>query len=497
MLISRIGNEVLKDSAPIAGKNHFMAATYRLSRLDEMLMNHSLLSGCTPGCIPIIPVIESEFATWLERQDEPLRRWLNATGFKAKPGGFSLVSGADGQLRAVVAGIGNTNDLWALGNLPVTLPEGDYVLDAPFESRHLERLTLGWALGAYQFTRYKSPKRTTARLALDSTCDGDRIRRHAEAVGLVRDLVNTPAEDMMPEHLAEAMLALGWEFGASVEQIAGDDLLAQNYPVIHAVGRASAHPPRLLDLRWGDLAHPKVTLVGKGVCFDSGGLDLKPSSAMRLMKKDMGGAATALGLARLVMSMGLPVRLRVLVAAVDNAVAGNAFRPGDVIRSRQGSTIEIHNTDAEGRLILCDALAEAGSEHLAVLIDFATLTGAARVALGTDMPALFCNDDTLATGLLAMAEREQDPIWRLPLHQPYREMLDSKIADLANASDSSYAGAITAALFLKEFVPAGVPWAHLDLMAWNLKNQPGRPEGGEAMGLRAAFAWLDQQFGGN
>ena len=459
-------------------------------------MNNGLLPCQTPGCIPLIPVPESEFAAWLERQDEPLRRWLAATGFKAKPGSFNLIPGADGQLQKVVAGIASADDLWALGGLPASLPEGDYVLDAAFEPRQRERLTLGWALGAYQFTRYKTPKRAMARLALDPACDAGRIQRQIEAVTLARDLINTPAEEMMPEHLAEATQVLGREFGATVEQIVGDDLLARNFPVIHAVGRASAHPPRLLDLRWGDPAHPKVTLIGKGVCFDSGGLDLKPASAMRLMKKDMGGAATALGLARLIMSSGLPVRLRALIPAVDNAVAGNAFRPGDVVRSRQGLTIEIHNTDAEGRLILCDALAEAGSEQPAVILDFATLTGAARVALGTEVPALFCNDETLAAGLLAAAEREQDPFWRLPLHQPYRELLDSKVADIANTSESSYAGAITAALFLKEFVPTGMPWAHFDLMAWNLKTQPGRPEGGEAMALRAVFGWLEQGYGG-
>jgi leucyl aminopeptidase len=299
----------------------------------------------------------------------------------------------------------------------------------------------------------------------------------------------------MPEHLPKATQTLAGEFGATFEQTVGEALLTANFPVIHAVGRASVHPPRLLDVRWGDPAHPKITLLGKGVCFDSGGLDLKSSSAMRLMKKDMGGAATALGLARLIMSAGLPIRLRVLIPSVDNAVAGNAFRPGDVIRSRQGLTIEIDNTDAEGRLILCDALAEAGTEQPAVLIDFATLTGAARTALGTEVPALFCNDEALASGLLAAAEREQDPCWRLPLYEPYREMLDSKIADITNASSSPHAGAITAALVLKEFVPAGVTWAHFDLMAWNLKGKPGRPEGGEAMTLRTVFGWLEKQYG--
>ncbi|MCB1826080.1 MAG: leucyl aminopeptidase family protein [Candidatus Competibacteraceae bacterium] len=459
-------------------------------------MNDGLLPARTPDCIPVIPVIESEFGPWLERQEDSSHRWLIATGFKAKPGSFNLIPDAAGRLRAVAAGIAKADDLWALGSLPTALPEGNYRLDGAFDPWRLERMTLGWALGAYRFTRYKTPKRSMAKLALDPISDGDRIRRQIAAVTLTRDLINTPAEDMMPEHLAEAMLALAREFDASVAQIIGDELLTHDFPLIHAVGRASAHPPRLLDLRWGDPSHPKVTLLGKGVCFDSGGLDLKPSSAMRLMKKDMGGAATVLGLARLIMSAGLPMRLRVLVAAVENAVASNAFRPGDVLRSRQGLTVEIHNTDAEGRLVLCDALAEAGAEQPEILLDFATLTGAARVALGTEVPALFCNDESMASELLAAAEREQDPCWRLPLHAPYREMLDSKIADIANASDSSHAGAITAALFLREFVPAGIPWAHFDSMAWNLKTQPGRPEGGEAMGLRTVFGWLEQRYGG-
>ncbi|HCK81872.1 MAG TPA: leucyl aminopeptidase family protein [Candidatus Competibacter sp.] len=459
-------------------------------------MSDSLLNDRPPGCIPLIAVVASDFAAWLERQDDFLRGWLHATGFKVKPGRFKLVPSSDGTLKAVVVCIRRADDLWALGDLPAALPEGAYYLDTAFEARSLERLALGWALGAYRFTRYKEPERPMSRLALDPTCDRDRIRRRVAAVSRVRDLINTPAEDMMPEHLAEAMQTLGQQFGASFQQLVGDELLAGHYPVIHAVGRASTHPPRLLDLRWGDPDRPKITLLGKGISFDTGGLDLKPSSAMRLMKKDMGGAATALGLAHLIMSAGLPLRLRVLVAAADNAVSGNAFRPGDVLRSRQGSTIEIHNTDAEGRLVLCDALAEAGSERPDVLFDFATLTGAARVALGTDIPALFCNDETLAAGLLAASEQEQDPFWRLPLHEAYRDMLDSKIADLANASESSYAGAITAALFLKEFVPAGIPWAHFDLMAWNLKTQPGRPEGGEAMTMRAVFAWIEQRYGG-
>ncbi|MBL8251288.1 MAG: leucyl aminopeptidase family protein [Candidatus Competibacter sp.] len=455
-------------------------------------MSHGLLSERSPDSIPLVLVVEGDFEAWLKRQNDFLRRWLAAAGFKPKPGRFTLIPGADGALKSVVACVKRLDDRWALGGLPATLPEGDYHLEGPYEFDCLRRLALGWALGAYRFSRYQEPKRTMARLALDA--DGDRVLALAEAVRAVRDLINTPAEDMMPEQLAEAMEELGRNFGASVEQIVGDELLVHRYPAIHAVGRASRHPPRLLDLRWGDPSHPKVTLLGKGICFDTGGLDLKPSSAMRLMKKDMGGAATALGLARLIMNARLPVRLRVLVAAADNAVSGNAFRPGDVLRSRNGKTIEIHNTDAEGRLVLCDALAEAASERPEALFDFATLTGAARVALGTEVPALFCNDEALAAGLLAASEREQDPFWRLPLHDAYRELLDSNVAEIANASESSYAGAITAALFLKEFVPDSIPWAHFDLMAWNLKTRPGRPEGGEAMAMRAVFAWLEQRY---
>jgi len=310
----------------------------------------------------------------------------------------------------------------------------------------------------------------------------------------VRDLINTPANDMLPSHLASAAEDVAREFGARATTTVGDDL-AKGFPMIHAVGRASTDAPRLIDLVWGDPAHPKVTLVGKGVCFDSGGLDLKPANGMRLMKKDMGGAAHALGLARLVMANALPVRLRVLIPAVENAVAGNAFRPGDVIRARSGTTVEIDNTDAEGRLVLCDALSLACEEKPAALIDYSTLTGAARTALGTELPALFANDDALAVGIESAGRACADLVWRLPLHAPYKKMLDSKIADFANGSSSPYAGAIVAALFLETFVAAGVPWAHFDIMAWNTASQPGRPEGGEAMGLRAVYAMLAERFG--
>ena len=452
-------------------------------------MHDGLLEQRPDGAVPLILIVENEFETWLASQDQATQRWVNSCGFQAKPGSNCLVPNADHALASVLLGI-RADDIWALGALPASLPAGSYYLASEPEPERLERLGLGWALGAYQFSRYKERPALAASLALPASCDLAHIRRLAAATSLVRDLINTPAEDMMPEHLAAAAEQLAQKYAASFEQIIGDELLAQNYPTIHAVGRASAHPPRLLDLRWGDPAHPKLTLVGKGVCFDSGGLDIKPASGMRLMKKDMGGAAHVLGLAHAIMDAGLPVRLRVLVPAVENAISGNAFRPGDVIRTRQGLSVEIDNTDAEGRLVLCDALSEAATESPELLIDFATLTGAARVAVGTDMPAYFCTDRQLAASLLEQAEREQDPIWQLPLHQPYRELLDSKIADLVNSSSGGYAGAITAALFLQEFVPAGLAWTHFDLMAWNTRSRPGRPEGGEAMGLRAVYAYL-------
>jgi leucyl aminopeptidase len=445
--------------------------------------------------IPIIPVREQTYQAWLENQESTMARWLTNTGFVAKPGNRCLIPGADGQVAAVVIGIASTDHQWVCGDLSKNLAAGTYHLLTDWEPAAIERATIGWGLGAYRFTRYKSSDAPLANLAVDPSSNGELISNQVEAAYLVRDLINTPAEDMMPEHLAEAIAGVGREYGASVTQIVGDELLSQNYPTIHRVGRASAHPPRLIDLRWGDASHAKVTLVGKGVCFDSGGLDLKPAAGMRLMKKDMGGAAHALGLARMVMQAGLPVCLRLLVPAVENAVAGDAMRPGDVITSRQGISIEVDNTDAEGRLILCDALAEGSTEKPDLMVDFATLTGAARVALGTDLPALFTNSDKVAAGFLAAAERTGDPMWRMPLHAAYREMLNSSIADIVNSANAPFAGAITAALFLQEFVADGADWAHFDIMAWNRSSKPGRPEGGEAMGIRSVFDYLCQRFG--
>jgi leucyl aminopeptidase len=351
-------------------------------------------------------------------------------------------------------------------------------------------------LGAWRFERYRSKKgKSGPRIVWPQGADKARATAMIEAISVARDLITTPSSDMGPAELAAAAQDLARKHKAKIRVIVGDDLLKQNYPMIHAVGRASSRAPRLIDLTWGRDGDPKVTLVGKGVCFDTGGLDLKPSSGMLMMKKDMGGAATVMAVASMVMAARLPVRLRLLVPAVENSVSGNAFRPMDVVPTRKGITVEIGNTDAEGRLILCDALHEGASEKPIMMVDCATLTGAARVALGTDLPALFCNDDALADELIAAGKQVADPMWRLPLFAGYRRMLDSKVADINNAPGAAFGGAITAALYLKEFVPDDVPWAHFDMMAWNNASRPGRPEGGEAQAARAIFAAIEKRIG--
>ncbi len=380
------------------------------------------------------------------------------------------------------------------GRLAEALPEASYRLEQS-GGADPTHLALGWALATYAFARYSAKTRPSAALVWPQGADRGRVERLARAAFLARDLANTPAGDMGPEELAAEAARVAKAAGARHRVIVGDDLLTENYPTIHAVGRASTRAPRLVDITWGDAAAPKVTLVGKGVCFDTGGLDLKTASGMRLMKKDMAGAAIVLGLAQAIMDAGLPVRLRVLLPCVENSVSGNAMRPLDIVRTRKGLTVEIGNTDAEGRLILCDALADASTEKPELLIDMATLTGAARVALGPELAALFCNDEALAHGLLDAAEAEEDPMWRMPLWRSYRKMIDSKVADINNVSESPHAGAITAALYLQEFVEPGVPWAHLDVMAWNPQSRPGRPEGAEATALRALYAHIAQRFG--
>lgn len=433
--------------------------------------------------IPITLIAQQHFPVWLKKQKPQIKNWLTSTGFKPEVGKYSFIADDAGKLISVIYGIADQNDFWSVGNLPLLLPEGVYEL-----AEENEKQIMAWGLGAYQFTRYKSATRKPAQLFLSKAMQ--QVQNLVESIYLVRDLINTPTEDLGPSELAKATATLAKDYQAEFKQIVGKELLKQNYPAIHAVGRACDDEPRLLDLRWGNPKHFKLTLVGKGVCFDTGGLDLKNSSAMLLMKKDMGGAAHVLGLARMIMAAKLPVCLRVLIPAVENSVSGNAYRPGDVIGSRKGITIEIGNTDAEGRVVLADALTEAVSEQPDLLIDIATLTGAARVALGTELPAMFANNDQVAEGIIKHGQKENDPVWRMPLFAAYRESLNSAIADINNAGTDAYAGAITAALFLKEFVPDSIPWVHFDLMAWNVKTRPGRPQGGEAMAIRALFNYL-------
>jgi leucyl aminopeptidase len=437
--------------------------------------------------IAISAVRRADYKSWLSKQAKGVKTWLSAIDFEAEAGSVALVPGRGGELSKVVLGLGKTTTPWMFAALPGRLPKGRYAFDTSLDAADADHAALGWALATYEFTRYRKPSKKAITLVWPEGADRDAVTRTHEAIALGRDLVNTPAADLGPAELAAAASDLGTRYGAKVVVTSGKALLDKNYPAIHAVGRASSRPPCLVDLRWGNPKAKKVTLVGKGVCFDSGGLDLKSAAGMKLMKKDMGGAASVLALAHMIMDAELDVRLRVLIPAVENSVSGDAFRPGDVLSTRKGLTVEVGNTDAEGRLVLSDALTEADSEQPDLLLDFATLTGAARVALGTELPALFCNDDAFAQSLLAAGEAEADPLWRMPLHAPYRRHLDSPIADLNNISSSATGGAITAALFLQEFVSRRTTWAHVDTMAWNQSNRPGRPQGGEVFGVRAFF----------
>jgi leucyl aminopeptidase len=444
---------------------------------------------------PAKPVWFVDQAGWAAARDKlpaAARAFAEAAAFKPEAGSHLLVPGADGVagcLFAVEEAGAKSRDPLLAGKLAI-LPAGVWRFEGALDPR---LAALAFALGTYRFTRYRKSETKAPQLALPAGVDGKNLSRTVEAVFLARDLINTPSNDMGPAELEQAARDLAGRHGAKVEVVTGA-VLEKNFPLVHAVGQAAARAPRLIDLVWGEAKHPKVTLVGKGVCFDTGGLDLKPSSAMLLMKKDMGGAATAIALAHMVMDAKLPVRLRVLIPAVENSVSGAAFRPGDVLTSRKGITVEIGNTDAEGRLILADALALADDEAPELLVDFSTLTGAARVALGPELPAAFTDDDALAAELALLGAAEADPVWRLPLWRPYAGMLDSKIADLNNIAGSPFAGAITAALFLSRFVERAKSWLHLDLFAWNPAAKPGRPEGGEAQTVRALFALLSARY---
>jgi len=448
---------------------------------------------------PAVPIRFATPASWAAVSgslDAASRAFATAAGFEPKAGRHLLLPAPDGALAGVLFGLGDDSparDPFLAGKLPGILPQGAYrFADPPGDAR---LAALAFALGAYEFARYRKREARQVRLVLPVGVDGDDLSRVAEGVFLARDLINTPANDMGPADLEAAARLVAERYGAAVAVTTGDDLIAQNFPLIHAVGRAAQGAPRLIDLRWGDEGAPRVTLVGKGVCFDSGGLDIKPDSAMLLMKKDMGGAASVLALAHMIMARGLKLRLRVLIPAVENAISGDAFRPRDVYRSRKGLTVEVGNTDAEGRLILADALALADEETPELVVDMGTLTGAARVALGPDVPPFYTHDEELAAAIARHAQAENDPLWRLPLWPAYDTMLDSKVADLSNIGTGGFAGSIICALFLNRFVAAAKSWLHVDIYAWTPSAKPGRPEGGECQSARAVYAYLAARYG--
>ncbi len=431
------------------------------------------------------------FAALAEDPFAGARAIATAQGFTGAPGQTVLVPGEDGRVAFVLFGLGAGKDALALAALSARLPEGDYEI-ADDGGQSFARIAAAWADGAYRFDRYKSEKTAPPRLKVPGGKDGDALSREADAVCHLRDMVNTPAADMTPAALEAEMAALAGRFGATFKSIVGEDLLTENYPMVHAVGRAGVDAPRFLELEWGVPGGPRLALCGKGITFDSGGLNLKTGDGMRIMKKDMGGAAHAIALAELIMGAGLPVHLKLYVSAAENAISGNAFRPGDILTSRKGLTVEIDNTDAEGRLVLADALTRACEGEPDLLLDFATLTGAARVALGADLAPLYTDDEALAADILAASAHTGDPVWRMPLWDPYLADLKSPLADLVN-SGGSFAGSITAAVFLKQFVTVK-SWAHFDIWAWR-KAKYGRPDGGAACGLRAVWSMLETRYG--
>jgi leucyl aminopeptidase len=457
-------------------------------------MHPIFASASAAPAVPLLFVNAENFAEAGKILDAREHAFVRACGFEPKPGRHLFVPAADGKLAGVLFGIEPADepvkDLFRPGQLVTLLPPGTYrFANAPHDAR---LAALAFALGAYQFGRYRKTDARDVRLMLPAGVDGDDLTRIAEGVTLARDLINTPSNDMGPDELEAAARALAKQHGGKVQVTAGEEL-ARQFPLVHAVGQGSPRAPRMIDIGWGDPGNAKVTLVGKGVCFDTGGLDIKTDTGMLNMKKDMGGAATALALAHMIMARGLKLRLRVIVPAVENSISGTAFRPRDIYRSRKGITVEIGNTDAEGRLILADALTLADEDAPALVADFATLTGAARVALGPDVPPFFTDDDALAAELSAAASAENDPLWRLPLWRPYEAMLESKVADLNNVGSGGQGGAITAALFLRRFI-AAKSWLHLDIFAWNAAAKPGRPEGAECMSARALYALLSARY---
>jgi leucyl aminopeptidase len=456
-----------------------------------------LRRGQIASTVPVTFVTAASWREFRDSLDSRTRAFADACGFEPSPGRHLLIPSAEGAVAGALFALEGSEDpnkdLFRPAALCGLLPPGAYrFANAAHDSK---LAALAFALGCYRFTRYHKPDDKELKLELPGNVDGEDLTRIVEGVYLARDLTNTPANDMGPPELEEAARALANRHGASLRSVAGDDLITENFPLIHAVGRAAVRAPRLIDINWGDPNDPKITLIGKGVCFDTGGLDIKPESGMLNMKKDMGGAASMLALAHMLMDRGTSIRLRVLIPAVENAISGSAFRPRDIYRSRKGLTVEIGNTDAEGRLILADAIALADEEEPELIADLATLTGAARVALGTEVPPFYTDDDELASALARCAASESDPLWRMPLWRPYDQLLDSKVADINNVSSVNFGGSITAALFLRRFVSRAKAWLHCDIYAWNQTAKPGRPEGAECQAARALYALLVSRYG--
>ena len=458
-------------------------------------MSETILETSEQSTTPVRALTEAELAGFLDAGPAFVKAFAGLSEFKAKAGQVLAIPNAEGALELILFGLGARAEPMAFRALPAKLPAGDYHFAALPQNVSADQAALAFALGSYRFDRYKT-RNTTAPRLVATDADVAEVRRIAHACALARDMINTPANDLGPLQVETIAREIAEQFGAAITVIEGDDLLEANYPAIHAVGRAAveARAPRFIEISWGEAGHPLIALVGKGVVFDTGGLDIKPSAGMRQMKKDMGGAAHVLALARMIMGAGLPVRLAVLIPVVENAISGDAMRPGDILASRKGLTIEVGNTDAEGRLILADALTRAAELEPALTLDLATLTGAARAALGPHLPPFYTDDDTLAAEIEAAMAAVDDPLWRMPLWKPYAEALDSDVADIKNDSDAwAQAGSVTAALFLQRFAPPG-PWAHFDIFAWNSKGGPGRPAGGEAQAIRALYAMITQRF---
>ena len=465
------------------------------------MSSHLLNEAEASGARPIWLVGEQGFGAWLEVQTPGVRSWVRTQAFQAEKNKLLVIPTASGDgIAGAVLGLGPTADLseptiWTSAGLPDRLPPGRYRFAGSFSAVGATHLTLGWEYGSYRFTRYRKPPGELPSLVAPAGTDLEYVRLASQALAEARDLINTPANDLGPAELGEAVQRLALQHEAECRMIVGEELLRQNYPLIYEVGKGSAREPRLIDMRWGKRGAPQVTLVGKGVCFDTGGLDIKPSSGMILMKKDMGGAALVLALARMLMDADAPIQLRLLIPAVENSISGRSYRPSDVLRTRLGLTVEIGNTDAEGRLVLADALAEADRDSPDLLIDLATLTGAARVALGPELPAIYSTPAELADELRAIGERESDPMWPMPLWAGYDEDLASRVADLNNVSSTQFAGSIIGALFLKRFVSRTRNWLHADVYAWNAKERPGRPVGADPHTVRALYRLVRQRFG--